>query len=345
MKRNAAIISILMISCPIAGMEKAPSTPVKSSASHLVTLFNSIHSAITGTLSSKFTEDMITPEMKEVSPENLFLSIQQQLYKEMDEHFVAKGIDRATIDRLAPAIQKSLNEAVEGFVAHSPLKSPFKQEFAKVLEEAPCTNLIVRHAETEKVAFSLGNLIVVDTQRLQVLAPSPSSREQIYKHERTHAHNNDSAIRMVIETAFKEKGKELSPHSKDLITRTQEVIADLGPMSKSHKAAAAGVRVMARMVKACGPGIPGEHPAHGDRLSYSKAMSAITREAEAKKKAAAENMRPEDGNSPVKSPAKSPIKVLKSRKRLMFDEEQPAGTDMAQQDKRPVSHKRRIDND
>lgn len=322
MNKAIVFLSILMACSSMRGMEKAPSTPVKSQSSPYVDLFNYIHSAITGTSdSARFTEDMITPEMKEATPENLFLSIKQQLYNEIDAHFMAKGIDKETIDRLVPSIRKSIDEAVESYKPCSPLKSPFKQEFQSILQESPCPDLILRHCKTDKVAFSLGNLIAIDAQKLPILAPSPLSRQLIYKHERSHTHNHDSAIRMAVEAALKEQGKELSPHSKDFLTRTQEVIADLGPMSESHESAAAGVRVMARMVKACGPGTAAEHPAHRDRLGYSKAMSAIVREAHARKRANAENIQPDAVNA---TPA-SPIKVAKARKRLLYDEEQPDG--------------------
>lgn len=304
------------------GMEKAPSTPVKETQSPHVDLLNYIHAAIVGTSgSNKFTEDMITPEMRQASPENLFLSIKQQLYKDLDAHFIAKGIDKATIDRLAPTINKAIEEAVEEYKLHSPLKSPLKQEIAKVLDEASCSHFLVRHANTEKIAFSLGNLVVVDAQRIQAIAPSPLSREMIYNHELSHAHNNDSAIRMAVEAALKENNKELSPDSKNFLSRTQEVIADLGPMSKSHKLAAAGVRVMARMVKASGPGVAAEHPAHSDRFGYSKAMSAITRAAEMRARENAENRPPAHAQSPSKLQPETPVRVLHSRKRLIFEDE------------------------
>lgn len=273
-------------------LSPAPSTPQRLVTAARINVIKRVVEAIQGVPHAHdMDEESFDPSFFTTSPQSFF----KHMYQTIQENysFTEKGITPEMIDKKVLAVQEALEADSFEKDYFEPMSSPLIAEAKKLFAGEPIQVHLLKASHIDDPAYAKTDLVVVNEEKLQSLAPTPRRRKALLKHEREHIRNKDLARKKALEELLEEQRiatapsrqaalatpKAFSPDTKSKIrehTRIGETFADVAA-SDSPISAAAASRLWKQEVEEKGEGEAEEHPSRGARLRIAEASEHLHR--------------------------------------------------------------------
>lgn len=286
MKKMFLLMSMFSLYTGAMECNKSPSIkPDEKSKDLRVAVMNQMLKAVAGDSDSyEYTTDTINPALLEQSPRSFLKDAAHEIKNDFWHYLISEGIaTKDLIHSLMPLAIDSKNRRSEEYqVKHSNLDGPLVEEINAVRAELGISSsFFIKKAQDDIPASIIGNVVLVNEEKLQEIAPTPRSRNVVWKHEFSHHRNGDSEMSILLGGLLED-----NPSTQEFIlmhTRAQEVAADMG-VATSPCSAENITRFMQRMRSLRGDGHAITHPSHKDRHELALAVKELFDDHESKKR-------------------------------------------------------------
>lgn len=228
-------------------------------------VINAISDAVYGPSNARaFTLADLPPEAECASPTSLYKMSRKRLEKIWLQNIEKQGISLQDLEKHYPALDIFFKERIEKRkLATIPAGSPLKRIMSSVSNAMNLPDLELRVDDENSIARCVGNaLVVCNPSELNDEAPTPRKIRHVLGHERCHAKNEDTKLRLAYRRALKSAGKNPDDYKETAYfgQRIGEVFSDLETASLGQDWANSYAEITARSAQRKKEYKPTSHP-------------------------------------------------------------------------------------
>lgn len=213
-------------------------------------------------------------EAEDASPDSLYAMCRSKLQEWWLEDIKKHGISLQDLEKQFPAVDNFLQERIKKRTLSSvPAGSPLKRIMTSVSNAMNLPDMEIRVHDKNTIAACVGGFFIVcNPAELNDEAPTPRKVRHVLGHERRHAVNEDTKLRLAYKYALRSAGKNPDHYKKSMQIgqRIGEVFSDLETAALGQDWANAYAEITARSEQRKGDYKPTSHPTRASRRTLGE---------------------------------------------------------------------------